>query len=347
MPNRENIESTFELASSQWGLFTTAQALAAGASRTQLSRLAARGRIEPASYGTWRLADGGETPHSAVKAAWLSLYPKQTAYERLRVRPRDAVVAGRTAACMHGDTELHESPYAFAVADGKRSARKDVELHPWHVDEADVVLIDGLPATSVERTVADLVRSGEDPSLVGNFISGICRRGHVVDETRLSTLLSPLASRSGFGKGDGQSFARKLVADHADTAQVQLAANSLKRALEASPSHREAVELMASALQAAASSMPPMELPDFSQLPAVKAVAQIQEALVPYQLLSGSIQATTQEALRNMAPVIAAASNVDVSRIAEVLRHAAAPIRLAEATRTTEDGGMTDEIQDA
>ena len=347
MPNRENIESVFELASSQWGLFTTAQALAAGASRTQLSRLAARGRIEPASYGTWRLADGEETPRSAVKAAWLSLFPKETAYDRLRARPRDAVVAGRTAACMHGDTELHESPYAFAVVDGKRSARKDIELHPWHVDEADVVLVDGLPATSVERTIADLVRSSEDPSLVGNFISGVCKRGHIVDEPRLSTLLSPLAARNGFGRGDGQSFARMLVADHADTAQVQLAADSLKRALIASPSYREAIELMTAAAQAAVSSMPPVELPDFSQLPVMKAMAQLQEALVPYQLLSGSTQATTQEALRDMAPAIAAASNADVSRTTEVLRQAAAPIWQAKATRITEDGGMTDEMQDA
>ena len=233
------MERVFELASSQWGLFTTAQALAAGASRTQLSRLAARGRIEPASYGTWRLSDGGAAPHSAVKAAWLSLFPKETAFDRLRARPRDAVVAGRTAACMHGDTELHESPCVFAVAEGKRSAREDVELYPWHVDETDVVLIEGLPATSVERTVADLVRSNEDPSLVGDFISGVCRRGHVVDEPRLAALLSPLAARAGFGREGGRPFARKLVSDYAADAQVQFAAEAISRILQSPAPHQE------------------------------------------------------------------------------------------------------------
>lgn len=234
MPNRENIENVFELAASQWGLFTTAQALAAGASRTQLSRLAARGRIERTSYGTWRLADGEETPHASVKAAWLSLYPKQTAYDRLRARPRDAVIAGRTAACMHGDAGFYESPFSFDIASPKRTARDDIALRPWPVDEHDVVIIEGLPVTSVERTVADLVREREDPSLVGGFVAGVCSRGHVVDEPRLAELLTPLAARNGYPKGDGTAFARKLVSDYAADAQVQFALETISRILQSS-----------------------------------------------------------------------------------------------------------------
>ena len=233
MPNRDNMKSVFELASSQWGLFTAAQALAAGASRTQLSRLAARGRIEPASYGTWRLAEGEETPHASVKAAWLSLRPKKTAYDRLRARPRDAVVAGRTAACMHGDVSFYESPFSFDVASPKRTARGDVELRPWPVDEHDVVIIEGLPVTSVERTVADLVRGREDPSLAGGFVSGVCSRGHVVDEPRLAELLAPLAARNGYPKGDGRSFANEIVSGYAVDAQVRFAAESIARVLAA------------------------------------------------------------------------------------------------------------------
>lgn len=233
MPNRENIEQVVELATSQWGLFTSAQALTVGASRTQLSRMAANRRIDPVSYGVYRLAEGEETSHVAVKAAWLSLFPKETAYDRLRARPRDAVVTGRTAACMHGDTELYESPFTFAVASSKRTARKDVELHPWPVDERDVTIIEGLPVASVELTIADLVREREDPSLVGNFITGACRRGHIIDEARLAELLSPLAARNGFKKGDGAHFARKLVSDYAEDTQMQYAIEAINRILQA------------------------------------------------------------------------------------------------------------------
>ena len=239
MPNKVDIESVFELASSQWGLFTTAQALAAGASRTQLSRLAARRRIEPASYGVWRLADGEETPHAAVKAAWLSLYPKQTAYDRLRVRPRDAVVASRTAACMHGDAGFYESPFSFDVASPKRTARDGIALRPWPVDERDVVIVDGLPVTSVERTIADLIREREDPSLVGGFITSICSHGHVVDEPRLAELLAPLAARNGFARDDGATFARKLISEYAADAQVQFAVETINRILLSSAPHSE------------------------------------------------------------------------------------------------------------
>ena len=249
MPNRENIENVFELASSQWGLFTTAQALATGASRTQLSRLVARGRIEPASYGVWRLADGEETPHAAVKAAWLSLYPRQTAYDRLRERPRDAVVAGRTAACMHDDAGFYESPFSFDVTSPKRTVRDTIALRPWPVDERDVVIIEGLPVTSIERTVADLIREREDPSLAGSFVTGVCSRGHVVDEQRLADLLTPLAARNGLTRGDGAAFARKLVSDYAADAQVQFAADAIKRILQSSSPYPEAKDKFCAAVE--------------------------------------------------------------------------------------------------
>ena len=239
MPNRDNIEQVFELASSQWGLFTTAQALANGASRTQLSRLAANGRIESTSYGVYRMADGEETQHAVAKAAWLSIFPKETAYDRLRSRPRDAIVTGRTAACLHGDTELRESPFTFAISSSKRTARKDIELHPWPIDERDVVIIEGLPTASVERTISDLVRSNEDPSLVGNFITGVCRRGHIIDEARLAELLSPFAARNGYKKGDGVSFARKLVMEFAEDAQVQHALETIGQILQSMSGNSE------------------------------------------------------------------------------------------------------------
>ena len=251
MADRNDMQRVFELAASQWGLFTTAQAIGEGASRTQLSRMTARGRIEPASYGVYRMTGGEETAYASIKATWLSLHPKLTAFERLRSRPRDAVVAGRTAAHMHDDTSYYEAPFTFDVPTPKRTTREDVVLRPWPVDESDVITIEGLPVTSVERTTADLVREREDPSLVGNFLTGACSRGHVLDETRLAELLSPLAARNGFAKGDGNAFARKLASDYATDAQVQYALIPFARILqgtEADPETRErfraAVETM-------------------------------------------------------------------------------------------------------
>lgn len=217
-----------ELAASQWSLFTSAQAVALGVSRTQLSRMLTDGRIEQRARGTYFVANGTEAQHTGAKAAWISLFPKETAWERLGKRPFDAVATGRTAAALLGDTELHPEPYTFAVGKGKRTARKDVRLCMWSVDQCDVRLVDGLPTAGVERTTADLIRLREDPSLVDGFVRSAVLRGETIDEARLAELLAPLAARNGYTRNDGAAFARDIIAR--DVVPVRLA--KLRRQLQ-------------------------------------------------------------------------------------------------------------------
>ncbi len=233
-----HIKELDELAASQWGIFTSAQALSLGVSRTQINRMSASGRIESVSYGTYRFTTGEETPHIWVKAAWMSLFPKTTAYERLKRQPYDAVVVGRTAACMHGDTDFYESPYCFAVRGGKRTAREDVHLYSWNIDAIDIEVIDGIPVTAVERTIADLLRTNDDMSLVKNFINGICGRGYIINKERLEELLRPLAKKWGFKKQDGISFANELISGTAEARQINQAVDNVVQALNDSPSYQ-------------------------------------------------------------------------------------------------------------
>jgi hypothetical protein len=149
---------------------------------------------------------------------------------------------------MHGDTSFYETPFSFDVAMPKRTAREDVRLRHWPVDEVDVRIIEGLPVTSIERTVADLVRGHEDPSLVGGFIAGACSRGHVVDEARLAELLAPLASRNGFARGDGKAFAHELVTAYAAEMTVQFTVGALSRILQESDGSPEMRERLRAAV---------------------------------------------------------------------------------------------------
>ncbi len=222
MKTNENIFALTELASSQWGMFTTAQAASEGVSRVQLGRMSNDGRIEPMARGTYRFASAGDTEHAGLKAAWLSLLPGKTAYDRLRAKPRDYVAAGRTAAALLGDTELHPDPYCFATNRSRRTTRTDIRLLPWPTEERDVAIIDGIPTTSPERTVADLVRLKEDPSLVANFVEGVAARGHIFDRQRCAELLAPLAARNGYRKGGGESFAADVVGRNASPAMLRL-----------------------------------------------------------------------------------------------------------------------------
>ena len=72
-----------------------------------------------------------------------------------------------------------------------------------------------------------------------------------MDEGRLAELLAPLASRNGYAKGDGASFARRLVSDHAAEAQAEFALDAINRILQGSSADeatrqkfRDAVEML-------------------------------------------------------------------------------------------------------
>lgn len=231
MTRKSNISELEQLAASQWGMFTTAQAQALGLRRNQVSRMVDSMRVEPMCYGVYRFVAGSEPTNADLKAAWLSAFPKETAAERLAKRPFDAVVAAGTAAAALSAGDFHMSPYTFITAVRKQTAREGMRFLGCSLDEADVVMVDGLPTTSFERTVFDLLRLDEDPSLVDGFMHDAARsRGHAFDFERLSELLGPIASRHGFPEG-GAAFAADLILRNVSDVLVDRAHDVLQSAV--------------------------------------------------------------------------------------------------------------------
>lgn len=231
MVKQSDISELEQLAASQWGMFTTAQAQALGFRRNQISRMVDSMRAEPMCYGVYRFVAGSEPAHADLKAAWLSAFPKETAAERLAKKPFDAVVAAETAAAALGAGDFHLSPYTFITATRKQTTRKDMRFLGCSLDEADVVMVDGLPTTSFERTVFDLLRIDEDPSLVDGFMRDAARnRAHAFDFERLSELLGPIASRHGFPEG-GAALAADLVLRNVSDVLVDRANDALRSAI--------------------------------------------------------------------------------------------------------------------
>lgn len=216
MKTSTNISELQLLAASQWGLFSSAQAQDAGVGRTQLSRMVTGGRIESLTFGIYRFTSGETTSLVDVKAAWMSIFPKETAFDRFKKEIPDAVVAGRTAAYAHRIGDLHASPYTFIMQKRKQTTREDIRYQQWEIDPRDVEIIEGLPVTTVERTIADLIRLKEDSSLVDDIIGDAVRKGILIDADRLAILLAPLAARNGYPPHDGKAFARDLIARNAD-----------------------------------------------------------------------------------------------------------------------------------
>lgn len=202
----EVVARVSRLAAGQWGLFTAAQAERDDVTRSQLTRLVDAGvleRVERGVYATTSSAD----PNRALRAAWLALDPSRIAEERLADPVGAGVISHTSAAALHqlGDLldDVPEVTYPH-----RKQTRRGIRLHRGDLTEADITLVDGLPTTTTERTVADLLRDGHDPDHIAQTIGQGVRHG-VIDLADLAERLDPLARR--YGQPNGQSLVGYLL----------------------------------------------------------------------------------------------------------------------------------------
>ena len=202
----EVVARVSRLAAGQWGLLTAAQAEREDVTRSQLTRLADAGVLERVERGVYATTSSTDQ-NRALRAAWLALDPAQTAEERLADPVGAGVISHTSAAGLHklGDLldDVPEVTYPH-----RKQTRRGIRLHRVDLTEADVTLVDGLPTTTEERTVADLLRDGHDPEHIAQIIGQGVRRG-VIDLPDLAEHLEPLARR--YGQPDGQSLVAHLL----------------------------------------------------------------------------------------------------------------------------------------
>ncbi|MCL2804074.1 MAG: type IV toxin-antitoxin system AbiEi family antitoxin domain-containing protein [Micrococcales bacterium] len=195
-----------DLTASQWAMVTTAQAATCGITRLQLSRLADQGHLERIGQGIYRNAGAPTGRFDAVKAAWLSISPKLTAEKRLTSKPADAVASGATAAYLLGLGDLVPEPYQFTVPKRRQTQRHELVFRVRQLPAEASTRREGLPITTPEQTIADLLEERMDKSLVADVFADVTS----IDAGRMVALLSPLAARYGFRSGDGQAFYAQL-----------------------------------------------------------------------------------------------------------------------------------------
>lgn len=199
-----------EVTESQWGMVTSAQASARGVSHMNLTRLADSGDLVRLSHGVYKDAGAPGGQHEDLHAAWLATDPAKLAYERLGERPGSAVVSGESAARLHGIGDLRAMKSEFTTPTRKQTQRADIRYRTRVLPDQDVTVREGLPVTTRERTIADLVEDRHDFSIVGNALRDAARQS-LLDVDRLIELLSPLAERNGHRKGDGDALLEELM----------------------------------------------------------------------------------------------------------------------------------------
>lgn len=193
------------IAERRWGLFTTAQAEGAGIARKQLSRMASTGAIERVTQGVYRMAGSPPQDHEAIYATWLALGGATAS--RTETGVAAIVAAGTTAALTHDIGDFFPNGYDFIVPSRKGTRLPGVRLRIRTLSRDDVIPVAGLPALTVERTIADLIEIGTDTSLVADALRDAVRSDKLVAPDLLVTYLSPIAKRR---KTAGRTLANDL-----------------------------------------------------------------------------------------------------------------------------------------
>jgi predicted transcriptional regulator of viral defense system len=164
MQYRNNISAIEELASSENGVFTTAQAARFDIPRDALSHAARSGRIERIYKGVYRVSGSSRDELDELMAIWKLTNPSKFTYER--VASFDGVaVGGTTAAWIHRIGDYWLTPYRLYAATRVNTRNKSASFAKRAIEGTDVEWKRGLPVTRVERTLYDLKRRrGAQPS---------------------------------------------------------------------------------------------------------------------------------------------------------------------------------------
>ncbi|MEU8136527.1 type IV toxin-antitoxin system AbiEi family antitoxin domain-containing protein [Streptodolium elevatio] len=228
MERTKALTAVGELAAEQWGLVTTAQAQAAGVSRVNLTRLVDADLLRHAGRGVYQMAGTAPTAHEEIKVAWLRLDPGTPAWQRALGDARSGVVSHASACRLHHLGDIPADSVEISVPRRRTTRDREVVLYVLGVGTEDITVVDGLPVTTVDRTIVDLLKARADAGHVGRVLADADQRG-LVDTGELAARVAPYARAYGLGRSaDGEELLRVL----ADQAGFVLRADTLTPAGE-------------------------------------------------------------------------------------------------------------------
>lgn len=169
MSDRIDHDGLYRVAESQAGYFTAQQALDAGMDRSTLRHHArAGGRYERVRRGLYRLRHFPSSPHEHVVAAWLDL-------------PSPTVVSHESALELYDLSDVIPSAVHITLPRAMRGQRRRPGIrvhtltHPPGPSETRRV--NGVLATSPERTIVDSLEAGTQPEQIELAVRQALERG--------------------------------------------------------------------------------------------------------------------------------------------------------------------------
>lgn len=195
----------------QWGLVTAAQSRAVGVGNVTLLRLVEAGLLVRVRHGVYQLTASEESAHLPEKSAWLALRPAVAGWGRPKLDPDGGVLSHRSAALLHGVGELITERIEITVPRRRTTRDREILLRQRELSEDEVTLVDGLPVTTVERTVVDLLDEHVDASHIGQILHEADRQGWL-DLEVLAGRVGRFCRRYGVKGRDGRALIEHLLA---------------------------------------------------------------------------------------------------------------------------------------
>ncbi len=133
------------------------------------------------------------------------------------------VVSHRSAAALHGLGDLDADRAEFTVATRRQSRDRDVRFHLATLAAGEWTVLDGLPVTTVERTLVDLARGHLD----GGHLAGVVRDAVTtlhLEPGVVARALAPFARRYGAAPEDAQGLVRQFLEEAGIPAATRAAA---------------------------------------------------------------------------------------------------------------------------
>jgi predicted transcriptional regulator of viral defense system len=142
-----DITALYRIAEQQGGYFTTAQATKARFNRKLLWHHQRNGKLLRGAHGIYRFRQFPASPHEDLFVAWLRCGPR-------------AVVSHESALAVYGLSDIMPGETHVTVPRTSSRRREGIRQHTARLLPSEIVRREGLPVTSVPRTLADVARAG-------------------------------------------------------------------------------------------------------------------------------------------------------------------------------------------
>jgi predicted transcriptional regulator of viral defense system len=166
------MDELFALAEEQDGLFTSKEARALGIQDSVLVRLKQRGRLERMSRGVYRIAH--------YPAERLAQYREAILWAQASNGPERIALSHDTAFLLYGLSDVNPSRVNLTIPVSARMRRvhpKWIEIHRANLATEDIRQYEGMPVTTVERSILDVLAATRRTEIARQAITDALRKG--------------------------------------------------------------------------------------------------------------------------------------------------------------------------